>query len=562
MATSKESNKSNKTTDKKQYILYVVLVGIILSSLAFRFFALDANPILPTYTGASWADEGSYMHNARNMYLFGDWSQQDDYWNPMYISPVHTLSMYGTFLVSGMDTLSARTSAGIICLFAIVILSLVLYTRDKKLPLLVNGGIIGGIVFLSNQLLILNSRTATLEFLIISLTLLVFASIVILKEKYMFISGVLLAILALIKITSLFIIAGFYGTLILYVAWTQYKQYKKNRNLETRKATQRHLTIFTGLFQNRWMKYLIWSIGGFVFVAISVSPWIYHNFAEIIFANFGTYGERIGFFSLSIYKKILSLLVFESVFLTGLGSFVALLAIGSFVYALYRIKNNTHTFIEAFSVISIIIFHIQMFVIDFPVRRQLTVIPFFLILIIYALSNIYQQWLAYESTKEKKKQSKKQEVFSLSQYIPMLIVIGMFIQTCLFLVPYYGHIVSSPDDAFSIRDTNKGIIESMQEGSGVHGFNAMSLVLESDSHKFYYAMDEHRTDVEEHYISLFENNTVSYALVGKGSFHFPVKAYLAEAYPKGHITYNAEDIIFGHVFGTTYEFFDTTSSPE
>ena len=76
---------------------------VLLIALVVRLFQLSAD--MPLYISPC-ADEGIYVHNARNQVLFGEWVLDD--WNNMYISPIFNYFVYLSFSLFGVGFVQAR----------------------------------------------------------------------------------------------------------------------------------------------------------------------------------------------------------------------------------------------------------------------------------------------------------------------------------------------------------------------------------------------------------------------------------------------------------------------
>jgi 4-amino-4-deoxy-L-arabinose transferase-like glycosyltransferase len=70
----------------------------------------------------TWHDEGAWVHNARNLALFGTW--RTDEWNPMYLNPVFTLLEYGSFAAFGVGLRQARLVSQVAGVVSVVLLGL------------------------------------------------------------------------------------------------------------------------------------------------------------------------------------------------------------------------------------------------------------------------------------------------------------------------------------------------------------------------------------------------------------------------------------------------------
>ena len=79
----------------------LALVALILGLAALRLVHLQADP--PTYldlSGGSFADEGPWLHNARNQLKYG--TLRTDGWNPMLLSPLTHLFGLASMSIFGV----------------------------------------------------------------------------------------------------------------------------------------------------------------------------------------------------------------------------------------------------------------------------------------------------------------------------------------------------------------------------------------------------------------------------------------------------------------------------
>jgi 4-amino-4-deoxy-L-arabinose transferase-like glycosyltransferase len=98
------------------------LTAIAVLAIALLLVFPRADPPWETTVGVVWHDEGAWVHNARNMALFGAWSA--DAWNPMYIAPVFTGLEYISFALFGVGIWQARLVSDVSGIASVMLLAL------------------------------------------------------------------------------------------------------------------------------------------------------------------------------------------------------------------------------------------------------------------------------------------------------------------------------------------------------------------------------------------------------------------------------------------------------
>ena len=96
-----DSVRGDSVLNKTKTLLLLLLILAVAAGI--RLFQLSAD--MPLHV-SSCADEGIYVHNARNKVIFGDWVL--DEWNNMYISPVFNYLVYLSFSLFGVGFVQAR----------------------------------------------------------------------------------------------------------------------------------------------------------------------------------------------------------------------------------------------------------------------------------------------------------------------------------------------------------------------------------------------------------------------------------------------------------------------
>jgi 4-amino-4-deoxy-L-arabinose transferase-like glycosyltransferase len=93
-----------------------------MAAATLRFVFPTADPPWAPGVGVTWHDEGAWVHNARNLALFGAWRL--DEWNPMFLNPVFTLLEYVSFAAFGVGLRQARLVSQVAGVVSVVLLGL------------------------------------------------------------------------------------------------------------------------------------------------------------------------------------------------------------------------------------------------------------------------------------------------------------------------------------------------------------------------------------------------------------------------------------------------------
>ena len=107
-------------------------------------------------SGSCWHDEGAWVHNARNMALFGAWVQ--DRWNPLYVAPVFTGLEYLSFATFGVGLWQARLVSELCGLLAVALLACGVRRLAGR-----DAGLIAGALLATNYIGVMWDRAALLE---------------------------------------------------------------------------------------------------------------------------------------------------------------------------------------------------------------------------------------------------------------------------------------------------------------------------------------------------------------------------------------------------------------
>jgi 4-amino-4-deoxy-L-arabinose transferase-like glycosyltransferase len=132
------------------------LLVITIAALALRVVFPTADPPWRTTVGIVWHDEGAWVHNARNMALYGRWSE--DAWNPMYIAPVFTGLEYLSFALFGVGLWQARLVSELTGVASVVLLALGVRRIAGR-----EAGLIAGALAATTYVYVMWNRAALME---------------------------------------------------------------------------------------------------------------------------------------------------------------------------------------------------------------------------------------------------------------------------------------------------------------------------------------------------------------------------------------------------------------
>lgn len=120
----------------------VLALAVFAAASWARVAYLAADPPLDlSWSAGPYGDEGQYVHNARNMALFGVW--ETDGYNNMYISPVLNLLTFAAFRVLGVGHVQARIVAVWFSLAALLFLYLGLKRDSGRWVAVLAAGFLG-----------------------------------------------------------------------------------------------------------------------------------------------------------------------------------------------------------------------------------------------------------------------------------------------------------------------------------------------------------------------------------------------------------------------------------
>lgn len=129
---------------------------MLCAGAVLRTLWVTADPPTHATVGIVWHDEGPWVHNARNMALWGTW--RTDAWNPMFVSPVFTGLEYASFAMFGVGTWQARLVPIASGLLAIACLGIGLRSVAGT-----RASLIGAAFLATNYVFVMWNRAALME---------------------------------------------------------------------------------------------------------------------------------------------------------------------------------------------------------------------------------------------------------------------------------------------------------------------------------------------------------------------------------------------------------------
>jgi 4-amino-4-deoxy-L-arabinose transferase-like glycosyltransferase len=128
----------------------------LLVTLFLRCILPLADPPWHATVGIVWHDEGAWLHNARNMALFGEWRL--DQWNPMYLTPVFTALEYLSFKALGVGLWQARIVSQVLGALSVLCLAGGVRAAANR-----RSGLVAGMLLATNYVWVMWNRAALLE---------------------------------------------------------------------------------------------------------------------------------------------------------------------------------------------------------------------------------------------------------------------------------------------------------------------------------------------------------------------------------------------------------------
>ena len=129
---------------------------MVCAGAVLRTLWVTADPPTHAPVGIVWHDEGPWVHNARNMALWGTW--RTDAWNPMFVAPVFTGLEYASFAAFGVGTWQARLVPILSGLLAILCVGIGLRAVAGT-----RAGLIAAAFLATNYVFVMWNRAALME---------------------------------------------------------------------------------------------------------------------------------------------------------------------------------------------------------------------------------------------------------------------------------------------------------------------------------------------------------------------------------------------------------------
>jgi 4-amino-4-deoxy-L-arabinose transferase-like glycosyltransferase len=148
------SSSSSASAARRTFVAGLLLV--LCAGAVLRTLWVTADPPTHATVGIVWHDEGPWVHNARNMALWGAW--RTDAWNPMFVAPVFTGLEYASFAAFGVGTWQARLVPIVSGLFAVLCLGIGLRALAGT-----RAGLIGAVFLATNYVFVMWNRAALME---------------------------------------------------------------------------------------------------------------------------------------------------------------------------------------------------------------------------------------------------------------------------------------------------------------------------------------------------------------------------------------------------------------
>ncbi len=211
---------------KKRTLFPFLILFLVVIPLFSRLFYLRADLPSTYQAGTQNCDEGPWMHNARNKILFGKWYIKNDEWNPIFITPLYTFSLYLFFYIFGVGIITARLMSVFFSLISIILFYMTLKNEFNR-----KVAIIGTFLLSYNFIYLILSRAAMLDIFstfFVILTFYFFQKSV-KKRRFLVLAGIVSFLAFLAKAsTAPFLPAVFFSTLFLVYNPSRKKDFKYN----------------------------------------------------------------------------------------------------------------------------------------------------------------------------------------------------------------------------------------------------------------------------------------------------------------------------------------------
>ena len=419
--------------------LYSLIFFILLISFFLRFYDLERDPLPYNEYGIGYVDEGGYVHSARNKALFDAWTLEEDSWNSLYLSPTFTALQYLSFTFLGVSTFSMRLTSALLGLASLLIASFLIMKKQRKL------GLIYLILLSMNTMLIVYSRIATLQIMVVSLILVIIGLIVYDTKKSWLVVGLLLPTTFLSKFTSLFFVIAVPFSLLLYSYWD--KTYRKRLGF---------LLIGGIVSLSLWLLWLLPNFEAWLFTAKMLS----HELKYSLFRVAAVFSHALRF--------------------AYLHQIAVLFTVGWSLITFQQWKNEKKIeYIDVFLLTALTMFTLYLFVVDFFIRRWVLIVPLVLLMGARFLCQV-------GDLQFKERKWPWQAILT--------VLLGLYLITNLSpLVDYFGQ----SENSHMIINNSQKLAEIVPSGEEVFGNAAIALGYENQMKPYYvYAKSVH-VDTEE-----------------------------------------------------------------
>ena len=332
-------------------------------------------------------------------------------------------------------------------------------------------GLIYFMLLAVNIFLIAYSRTATLESIVIFF-ILVILGFIISDDKYSWaLAGFFTPFLFFSKITSVFFIVSIPASLVLYFLIYKYKETIKN---------------------------LYFYAAGFIFSAALWSFWVVSNFYAWFFMNFG-YGERFHFtitkpigalyniFQFSAKFPVISIIVLVSLFFT----------VKSFI------RKERIPYMDFFLAVSLIMFYLQISILDMHLRRFVMILPAILLIAARLISN-----LAESSFNFKNRQFKINRTTTIFLIVLIYALLNVADISMFFFESYRNY-----DKEHTRLKVSQDIGKYIPAGSKVYGSKAVAYSLENGIKPYFSLIENRFVNYHNYTFGLFDEYNMEYAIL-------------------------------------------------
>jgi antibiotic biosynthesis monooxygenase (ABM) superfamily enzyme len=461
----------------------------------------------------SWWDEGAYMHSARTKALFGEWQQENDSWNPLYMSPIGSYLTYWSYLLLGVGTFSTRIVPALLSFIAVIVSSILIYRKDRL------QGLIFMILSMTNVMLVAYSRLSMLEYLVIMFELLIIGLMMNNKNISWFIIGLIIPCFVFVKMTSVFIMLALPLSLLLYYLLRKNRAYLK--------------------------KLIILIVGSIISSILWLIFWVIPQFNQIIGSNsyLGTRAAlSLGKFNALVYHTSKFILINP---LLALFFVIGIISISKRV-----ISKSNFTFMELFIITTSSLFLIQSIIVDYALRRLVLLIPVIILLATFVITSIGNFDFSYRTKKIN---------FDKKKIIFIIISICLIINLCHFM-PYFSRLKTEWDHHSSIKDASIEIGNIIPEGAFVYSADAVSLSKDNKIRPYYSYPGIGYANLDEKMLSMMKSGKINYGILRydifnpgnleKNDIHFAPNSEI--------LLYMQDDFKLIHIIYARYTKYDPT----